>query len=186
MSAVIPTTEPAELRAGLTWKWRREDLADYPATTWTLTYWFKQATTGGAKFSVVATADGASFAVSVAAATTAGYAADDYSWVAVVSAGAESYEVDRGFAKLLPKYNADAALDDRSHARKTLEAIEAVIEGRATTDQQEYSIGNRNLKRIPIAELLKFKQFYQAAVQKEINDERIANGQGAGKVVVRL
>ena len=111
MTVSVPTTEPAELRAGVTWKWRREDLADYPATTWTLTYWLKQAAAAGARFSIVATADGTAFAVTVAAATTAGYTADTYTWVAVVTSGSEAYEVDRGTLELRPKYNADAALD---------------------------------------------------------------------------
>ena len=44
MAQSIPTTEPTRLRAGDTWQWRREDLSDYPATAWTLTYWFRNST----------------------------------------------------------------------------------------------------------------------------------------------
>lgn len=186
MTVSVPTTEPRELRAGMTWAWRREDLSDYPAPTWTLTYWFKQLAAAGAKFSAVAAADGAAHAVSVAAATTAGYTADEYSWVAVASSGTESYEVDRGTLKLLPKYSADAALDDRSHARKTLEAIEAVIENRATLDQQEYTIGSRSLKRMTIADLLALRDKYRGEVWAEEQAERVRNGQGSAKLVVRL
>jgi hypothetical protein len=186
MTASVPTTEPREIRAGMTWAWRRDDLSDYPAPTWTLTYWFKQAAPAGAKFSVVATADGAAHAVSVAASTTAGYTADDYTWVAVASSGTESYEVDRGTARLLPKYNADAALDDRSHAKKTLEAIEAVIENRATLDQQEYTIGSRSLKRMTVADLLALRDKYRGEVWAEEQGERARNGQGSGRLVVRL
>ena len=68
MTATIPTTEPTELRVGDTWQWKREDLSsDYPATSWTLTYYFRNAT---AYFNVVATADGVHFEVTVAKATT--------------------------------------------------------------------------------------------------------------------
>ena len=51
MAASIPTTEPTSLRAGNTWQWRREDLSDYPASTWTLTYHFRNRTS---HFDVVA------------------------------------------------------------------------------------------------------------------------------------
>lgn len=186
MTATVPTTEPSELRAGLTWAWRREDLADYPAGTWTLTYWFKQAASAGGKFSIVATADGTNYAISVAAATTAGYTADDYTWAAVVTSGSEAYEVDRGTCKVLPKYNADAALDDRSHARKMVEAIEALMENRATKDQMEYSIGNRMLKRMPIAELIKWRDYYRADLYAETQKEAAANGKNVGRIVARL
>lgn len=172
---IIPTSEPAELRAGLTWVWKKS-LSDYPATTWTLTYWFKQMGVSGTNFSVVASADGMDYSVTVTAATTANYTADDYSWVAVASSGTESYEVDRGTLKVLPKYNAVAALDDRSHARKVLEAIEAVIENRATKDQEEYSFSNRSLKRTPLPDLIKLRDKYRAEVYAEEASERAANG----------
>jgi hypothetical protein len=53
-----------------------------------------------------------------------------------VSGGSsEVYEVDRGTIVLLPRYDQAAAYDDRSHARKMLDAIEAVLESRASADQ---------------------------------------------------
>jgi hypothetical protein len=185
MSADIPTNEPKELRAGLTWQWTRTDLSDYPASTWTLKYWFKRQ--GGTdKFSITATADGDAFDVTVAAATTASYVADDYTWVAIVTAGSEAFEVDKGTAKILPRYDQDAALDDRTHAKKVLEAIEAVIEGRATKDQEEYTIGSRSLKRTPLKDLTMLRDKYKAEVLREHLEEEGRNGRQGGKLVVRL
>lgn len=185
MTIEIPTNEPQELRAGMTWKWDRNDLADYPAPTWTLKYWFKRM--GGTdKFSITAAANGTYHRVSVAKASTAAYVADDYSWVAVVDDSTESYEVDSGTMKVLPRYDQDVALDDRTHAKKVLEAIEAVIEGRATKDQEEYTIGNRSLKRTPLEELIKLRGRYKAEVAQEELADATRNGQGGGKVVVRL
>jgi hypothetical protein len=118
MAADIPTNEPAELRAGDTWAWTKT-LADYPASTpWTLKYRFKNAAGG---FEITATASGDGYAVSVAAATTAGYAAGAYSWMAWVEGGAsEKYTVDVGTVTINPDYRsgtATAAFDDLSHAR---------------------------------------------------------------------
>ena len=188
MTLEIATKEPIELRAGLTWEWERQDLSDYPAPTWVVTYWFKRQ--GGTdKFSIVAAANGAYHRVSVPAATTEVYVADDYTWVAVAVSGTDARQVGSGQLKLLPKYNADEALDDRSHAKRVLEAIEAVIEGRATKDQEEYTIatanGSRSLKRTPLAELIILRARYKS----EVLAERIAAGEtglGTGKLVYRL
>ena len=38
MAITIPETEPLEFYAGETVKWKRTDLSDYPAPTWTLNY----------------------------------------------------------------------------------------------------------------------------------------------------
>lgn len=64
----------------------------------------------------------------------------------------------------------------KSHAQTTLEAIEAVIENRATVDQEEYSIGNRMLKRMNIKDLLYFRDIYRQEVEIEeatSNNEKI-------------
>jgi hypothetical protein len=45
-----------------------------------------------------------------------------------------------------------------------LDAIEAVIENRATLDQQEYTIGSRHLKRMTAAELIEFRDKYRGLV----------------------
>jgi hypothetical protein len=185
MTAEVPTNEPEELRAGVTWEWDRNDLTDYPASTWTLKYWFKRM--GGTdKFSITASADGDNHAVSVAAATTLAYVADDYTWVAVVTSGAEVREVDSGTMKILPRYDQDVALDDRTHAKKVVEAIEAVIEGRATKDQEEYTIGSRSLKRTPIKDLITLRDKYKAELYREQLAENARNGMQGSKLVVRL
>ena len=67
MAVDIPENEPDTLRAGDTWKWTRT-LADYPASAWTLKYRFKSAAGG---FEITATASGDSYAITVAASTSA-------------------------------------------------------------------------------------------------------------------
>ena len=181
MTASIPTTEPTELRAGDTWRWTRS-LADYPASSgWTLKYRYKNAAGG---FEIVATTSGDGFSVSVAAATTTGYAAGTYAWTAWVEGGtSEKYTVDGGVCTVKADYRAAAAtvaLDDRTHARKVLDAIEAVIEGRAAKDQEEYEIAGRRLKHTSIPVLLKLRQAYRAEVRQQLQAERLQNGTGVG------
>jgi hypothetical protein len=190
MTIEIPTNEPLQLRAGDTWKWRREDFAaDYPASSWALTYRFKNAAGG---FEVVAAADGDQFAVTVAAATSAGYAAGKYAWVAWVESGAEEYTVDNGTLEVLVDLRAGlatAAVDGRSHARKMLDALEAALEGKATASQVDmiqYAIADRSVMRKPEL-LMEWRDKYRVEVRAEEAAERLANGLGgAGKLYARL
>lgn len=181
------TNEPIELRAGDTWAWRRDDLTDYPAPTWVLKYRFKNAAGG---FEVVAAADGAAHAVTVAAATTTGYAAGDYDWFAWVESGATKYTVDEGKLTVKPDFrsgSAAVALDGRTHARKVLDAIEAVIEQRASKDQQAYSIAGRSLQRTPLPDLMKLRDRYRLEVKREEAADAARNGlQPKGAVFVRF
>ena len=185
MATNVPIKEPAELRAGTNWKWRREDLtADYPASSWVLTYFLKRLAANGNYLSVVASADGDVFEVNVVAANTQAYVAGDYSWSALVASGSDTYEVGRGTIRILPRYDTANAYDDRSHARKALDAIEAVLEGRASLDQESYSIQGRSLVRTPIAQLLKFRDVYRQEVRREQIAAQLASGINAGKRVL--
>ncbi len=179
MTATIPTTEPTALRVGDTWQWRREDLADYPASAWVLTYHFRNA---AAYFDVTATADGAAHAVTVAKATSAGKTAGWYDWVAVVAdlAGTVRYEVDRGRIELLPNYSAAAVLDDRSFPRKMVEAIEAVLLTRASADQLDLvnaTLADRGITRDKSG-LIALRSQFLAEVAREEHAEAIRQGLG--------
>jgi hypothetical protein len=184
MTTEIPTVEPAELVAGDTWTWKRS-LGDYPAGEWTLTYYFRAV---ASEFSVVCTADGTDHLATVAASTSAGKKAGRYEWTAVVTSGSSRYTVGRGQALVKPDpASTGAGFDPRSHARKTLEALEAVIEGKATRDQKSYTIGGRALERMPVEEILKFKDHYAQLVAAEEAGERLAAGQpGAARLLARL
>ena len=59
-----------------------------------------------------------------------------------------------------------AGHDARSHVQRVLDAIEAVLEKRATLDQEQYRINNRELRRTPIADLLKLRDRYRMELQR--------------------
>lgn len=181
MAVEIPETEPTSVRAGDTWAWDRTDLsADYPASTWTLTYTFINA---DSKFQITAASDGDDFSVSVAASTTATRRAGTYTWVAKVSAAGEVYTIDSGTLEVLPDIATVNTYDGRSHAKKVLEAIEAVLEGRASTDQQEFTVAGTTLRRTPVEDLLRLRGLYRREVANEQAAENLANGTGIGRVI---
>lgn len=166
-----------QLRAGTTWAWRRDDLSNYPASAgWTLVYHFKNA---NAYFDVTASADGDAYAVTVAKATTAALTAGDYDWVALVDDGSESHEIDRGRVSVLPDYSAAETLDGRTWARQMLDAIDACLLNRATTDQLDLiksAMGDRSIDR---AGLMGLRTKIQSEVNREENAERMRQGLGS-------
>jgi hypothetical protein len=182
-SETIPTFEPTEIIAGETLNWTKS-LLDYPASEgWTLKYYFRGA---GAGFDVTATADGDDFSITVSATATATMAAGVYYWQAEVSLSGEKHIVDSGQATVkasLASVTSSATFDGRSRAQKILDAIDAMLEGKASLDQQEYMIGNRSLKRIPIPDLIALRTHYAQLVGRERRAEKIRQGASFLKTV---
>jgi len=147
-------------------------VADYKASAgWTLKYRLAPRVSG-VVIDITATASGDDYRVQVNATTTAGWATGFYSWAAFVEKGSERYSVSRGTLEIrVSSVAMPAGFDSRTHAQKTLEAIKAVIEKRATMDQQEYTIQGRQLKRMPMADLIAFRKEYERMVNSELATE---------------
>lgn len=178
----VPTTEPTKLRAGDTWQWRREDLSDWPASSYTLTYYVRNA---ASHFNITAAADGDNFAVSVPMATTAGYTAGEYDWYAFVSDGSERYQIDAGRFEVLPDVSAAAAYDGRGWAKQMLDLVEAALLSRATDDQLDVintTLGDRGLSR-DRGGLIALRSQLQAEAKRE---EAAIYGTGKSRVLVRF
>ena len=176
MAASIPTTEPTSLRAGNTWQWRREDLSDYPAGTWTLTYYFRNSSS---HFNVVASADGDAFAVSVAVADSA-KAPGWYDWVAVVTDGTNQHDVDAGRMEVLPDWSASQAADGRIFARKMLDYIEAALLDRASGDQLDLinaALADRSMAR-DRGGLIALRSQMKAEIAREEHAANLRKGLG--------
>ena len=179
-----PQKEPSTLVLGDYWAWKRDDLADtYPIGSYALTYEFHEDSGGGGthKFTLTATEANDTYYIEAASSSTTGYAVGDYIWEAYITKTADSNRVmvDSGRTTITQNL-ADTNADLRSHAKKVLDAIEAVIENRASMDQSSMSIAGRSLSRMSIDELMTFRDRYKAEYLKEIKLARIRNGQGTG------
>lgn len=187
-SANYPTSEPAELIAGDRWAWKRTDLgSDYPPASYALSYSARLESTG-TEIEITASESGSDYVIEVASSTTAGYTAGVYHWQAYItrSSDSERITVDSGTFEVIANRDASTA-DPRSHAKIVLDAIEAVIESRATKDQESYTINGRSLSRTPMKDLLMLRDRYKAMYASEQRKESIANGRGhSGRVLVRL
>src|SRR5436190_4803275 len=131
------TSEPSQFIAGDTVTWLKS-LTDYAASDgWTLTYEFR----GNTRKTIVCSADGSDFLATIDAATSATFAAGRYFVFGYATKAGARYTVWQG--EVVVKQNPAAgssAFDGRTHARKCLGAIEAVLEGNASREEADYSI----------------------------------------------
>ncbi|MDR5887553.1 hypothetical protein [Vreelandella janggokensis] len=106
-------------------------------------------------------------AFSASAETTGAWTAGAYWYSLRVNNGEEVHEIETGTLTVAPDLaDLQEGYDGRGHAEKVLEAIEAVIEGRASKDQDSYRINNRELRRTPISQLLKLRDVYRQEVRR--------------------
>ncbi len=182
-----PTQEPDELVLGDRWVWRRNDIVtDYPVASYALSYEFHEDSGGGGshKFTITAAEISDAYIVEVASATTANYSDGDYKWYAFItrSSDSERIAIDEGRTTIVKNF-ANTNADLRSHAKKCLDNIQAVLENRATIDQSSFSIAGRSLSRMSVDELLNFRNYYKTEYLKEIKKARIKNDQRSGNTI---
>lgn len=159
-----------------------DQVPDYPASDgWTLKYRLVPRFTSPVQAPVTLTAttyETTDYRVQVGPSTTDDWAAGVYNWSRWVEQAGMRQSVGEGEIQILADPAARAqGYDGRGHARKVLDAIEAVLEGRASKDQEEYAIAGRSLKRTPIEQLLVLRDRYRTEV---------ANGDAAAAVASGL
>lgn len=183
MGFEIPNTEPATLRVGDTWKWTK-DLPDFlPADTWALKYALTLQTTTSALIQITTTDNGdGTHLASVVKTTTNGYTAGAYSWHSFVTKGSDRHTIEQGQITLLRDLDA-GAVDDRSHVKATLDAIQATLLGKASRDQITYSLGGVSLSRMTPVDLHEWESIYLRKYRDELANEAGARGQSTGNRV---
>ena len=184
-STNYPETEPTQIIAGDRAAWKRTDLGtDYAPASYSLKYSARLEDSGSTEIEITASESGSDYIIEVGQSTTTAYTAGVYHWQAYITrtSDSERVTVDSGTWEI--KANRDAATTDpRNHVKKVLDAIESVIEGRASKDQESYSIQGRSLSRTPIAELITLRDKYRAEWVREQRAERIKNNLGHSGVI---
>jgi|TARA_S200002703_G_scaffold68913_1_gene59801 hypothetical protein len=183
-STNYPSQVPVELQLGDFWAWKREDLSqDYPVADYSLSYEFNLVDGATvANFTLTATESDDNYIIEES--STASYTKGNYNWVSYITRSSDSARVklEEGFVEIQDNY-ATTSASVRSHAKIVLDAIEAVIENRATMDQSSMSIAGRSLSRLSIDELLTFRDRYKAEYLKEVKQLRIKNKRGSGNTI---
>lgn len=168
--------EPTSVTAGDSLSWTRS-LADYPASSsWVLHYRLINAT---AKIDITGTASGSDHLISVAASTSAGWAAGTYTWQAYVSKATERYTIGTGTMVVKPDLAAVSAAgyDDRTPARKALDALNAGLETFGSNAHvQEYAIEGRTMRYRTFADFMAARDRLTQEVTREDAAQRAAAG----------
>ena len=157
---------PNQIKAGTTFKFSL-NLTAYPASDWAIHAYLR----GAHAIDMQAEPQGNMHIFNISALVTKEYKAGHYGFSlrAVHIESGEVDEIESGVVEI----KADLAsvsenTDLRSHAQKTLAALEAVIEGRANLDQERYRINNRELYRTPMETLIKLRNQYRTEVSREM------------------
>lgn len=165
---------PAEITIGETVEFEK-DFDDFPADEWTVTYYFRGA---GPGFDVAGIADGTTHVFTIAAATSDDMLAGRYDYQAFAAKDDEKHLVDEGTIQAkasLASLSTVTTYDGRSKNKKILDAIDDLMQGKATLDQQSYLIATgvpgfqsqRQAERIQPSELLELRKYYAKLVQSE-------------------
>ena len=191
MAYTIGDTEPTEIRAGDVVKWTKS-LGDYLPASWTLVYTFTVQAQTSRQVQVTCSDNGdgthlASMSIANTQALDPAAANRPYNtvrWIARVNDGSDYHTVGTGTLKVLPDLAAaSSGYDDRSHVKRTLDALEAVIEGSADRDYLADATGDRSITYKTDEELIVMHKRYVGLYEKEKQAERIEQGLGGGQTV---
>jgi len=184
---MVATREPEKLVAGDTLKFTKTVSSYSVDDGWALSYSLVSAD-NDYQFTATDNGDG-QFLVTVAATVTTNYVAGSYKWQSYVTKAAERYSAASGTIEIVANFAEATAQDARAHCKKVIDAIEATIEGKASKDQQSYSISfgdsgaGRSISRFSFGELIEARKYYKNEYQRLKRQENISNGLGSGRTI---
>lgn len=155
------------IRAGDTVHWERA-CNDYPPSEgYALAYAFvSRDATFQVNGSMIATGS-QNYEITIPAATTAAWAPGWYRWQAYINDKAGNrYTIGEGKVEVLPNLQAlPAGFDERESDEITLDNINALIQGKSTSDVKEYRVFERELQHYSWKELLNLKSVFEQRVR---------------------
>ena len=144
--------------------------------------WYARTNTASEGVTITAAAESTGWRVTVPASTSLGFDAGLWTWQAIATYSTLQSTAGRGqfTVKASAAYTGTpGAFDDRSRAEIDLGYVEAAIRTLAQGGAiAEYTIGNRNLKRYKMPELLQLRDVLKAEVDRERRAEKIRQGLG--------
>ena len=155
------------------------------SSDYTLT-WYARTNTNNEAAAITGVAEGTGWRVTVPATTTTDFDAGTWTWQAIAVNTTPDpdvqYTAGRGqfVVKATLAYTGTPhAFDDRSRAEIDLGHVETAIRTLAQGGVvQEYSIGNRSLRRYKMTELLQLRDTLKAEVDRERRAEKVKQGLG--------
>ena len=171
---VAPIGDPVTIIKGRYVAWRK--LLDVDSALYSVKYVF-QPRAGGVAKTVTGSQSGDYWAFALTGALSATWVEGDHAFDVVVVRTSDSEEavIASGSSKVFA-----STADRRSHAQIMVEKIESILQNRATSDVESYSINNRSITKMSISELTRWRDYYQAEAGEA------AGGRKTNKVKVRF
>jgi len=183
MSAPIPTIEPTSFAAGDSLSWTKS-LADYSANDgWSLLYCFRGKALS--TLDLTSTASGSDHLLSLTTTATENLLPGKYTVAGYAQKTGERVQIFLGTITVTQNlYSTIVGEDTRSPNRITLDNIEAVIQGRASSSVLNSTVNGTRLERVPIADLLKLRDYYASLVASEGDAELISQGKKVDRRII--
>ena len=136
--------------------------SDYPATAWEAIIVFQKH--GLEPVKLIATASGSNFSFPFPAEKSALMEPGKWDWAIRVTKTTESVTVSIGTTVIRPN---PERVYELSHYEKCLSLLNDAIENRLVDVQETISILGQDITKVPVNELHRLQQYYQAQVNKE-------------------
>lgn len=178
MTTSLPYSPPTRAYAGDTIQWQRLNGSYYPTAGWSIEVTLRNA---GAVHTFQSAPAGLAHVLTITPAQSSLLDEGSWSLLETYTNGIDRFTGAQNTIQILPSLTLPA--DNRTHARKVLDAIEAVIVGTASSSTSEMTIAGRTLKHIPPRELLDLRDRYK---QEVLQEERAAGQGKSTRVYVRF
>ena len=164
--------------------WKRTDLGtDYPPASYGLTY-SARLNGGGTAITLTASESGTEYIIEENSTATVNFPVGIYQWSAYITKTADSNRIEIGNGTWeVVENKAVSTADPEPYEKKVLDAIQAVIQGRASQDQMSYSIAGRSLSRMDPDDLHTWEAVYKAKWLKLKRMQRAREGRGHDGII---
>lgn len=180
-----PSTEPDSFVVGDFVQWKRTDLSsDYPNDQYTASYVSRDAKGGSHEFAVSGSASGDDYLFSILGSASSAFSGGRHRWQLEIvrNSDSERVVVDSGHWEIVVDLD-DSNVDPRSHAEIMVDKIQSILEGKADSDVEEYSVQGRSLKKMSYQELLDARKYYKQEVRSEKLKEMVKRGKGSSATI---
>lgn len=175
---------PGTLTAGDSYTWKDDSTLDELGNTidssWTLKYIIKQA---AVSLTLTASTDAPGWSTTISKTQSETFAAGKAYWQAYAEKGSDRKTLGRGeITFLVDITTVSGSFDGRSQAKKDLDAVQLAMRGIFTDGIAEYTIMGRQLKKIPLDQLITMESKLKFEVSLENQRESIKNGLGNPRI----
>lgn len=183
--ASAPEGEPTQVVVGDFIQWKRSDIvADYPPSLYSAEYVARITGGGETEIKLAATENENYYLFTVSSAVSADFSVGVYHWqleITQTSSG-NRIVVDTGAFEAIPDLDSNQA-DPRTHAEIMVAKIESLLSGKADSDVSSYSINGRQLVKLSLTELMKWRDYYRKEVISLRNAELVKRGKSNGSTI---